>query len=102
MLRSFLAILAILAAAALALLARRLRLAWTTRLEAAAPAARRRGSRPSQHQQRTQQRTQQLRSGDTFVHVPKTTLLDDQLGAIAVPGGAVHEHLQARGGPALD
>eukprot|EP00964_Phaeocystis_antarctica_P148707 scaffold115645_cov63-Phaeocystis_antarctica.AAC.3 len=62
------------------------------------PAARRRRGKHSSQQQ---QRTQQLLSGDTFVHVPKVLLLDEQLAAIAVPGGAVNEHLQARR-PACD
>ena len=62
------------------------------------PAARRRRGKHSSQQQ---QRTQQLLSGDTFVHVPKVLVLDEQLAAIAVPGGAVNEHLQARR-PACD
>ena len=79
MLRPFLLILA---AASLAVLARRL-------APQAAPAARR-NKRASQQQQRTQQ----LLSGDTFVHVPKAR--DEQLGTISVPGSAVNERLQAR------
>ena len=75
MLRPFLAIVAV---AALTLLARRL-------VSGAAPAAPRRGKQSSQ-----------LLSGDTFIHVPKARLLDEQLAAIAVPGG-VNERLQARG-----
>jgi len=78
MLRPFLLILA---AASLAVLARRL-------APQAAPAARR-NKRASQQQQRTQQ----LLSGDTFVHVPKAR--DEQLGTISVPGSAVNERLQA-------
>ena len=75
MLRPFLAIVAV---AALTLLARRL-------VSGAAPAAPRRGKQSSQ-----------LLSGSTFIHVPKARLLDEQLAAIAVPGGAVNERLQAR------
>ena len=75
MLRPFLAIVVV---AALTLLARRL-------VSGAAPAARLRGKQSGQ-----------LLSGDTFIHVPKARLLDEQLAAIAVPGGAVNERLQAR------
>ena len=53
-----------------------------------APAARR-------SRRHGKQRTKQLLSGDTFIHVPKARLLDEQLAAIAVPGGAVNERVQA-------
>ena len=74
MLRPFLAIVVV---AALTLLARRL-------VSGAAPAARLRGKQSGQ-----------LLSGDTFIHVPKARLLDEQLTAIVVPGG-LNERLQAR------
>ena len=76
MLRPFLAIVVV---AALTLLARRL-------VSGAAPAARLRGKQSGQ-----------LLSGDTFIHVPKARLLDEQLAAIVVPGALTSAC--RRGGP---